>query len=158
MTAARAMQPADDALASSPFVQAGELFLLRRPERSPHEREIERLRAQVGAAEREAAVARAELERLRPPPTPAARKKARNAAIGRALRLVEAGSPSGRAKELERQLRAYASNGWPRERDLATLPAGSSELRRAWHQILRLNNGKALSWSWLLKKSREGLH
>lgn len=107
---------------------------------------------------REAAEARAEAAALRPAPSRADRIRARNAAVVRALACIDGASASGRAKRLERRLRDYAANGWNRERDLAELPAGSSELRRALHEILRMNGGKPLGWTWLLRLSDGGLH
>jgi hypothetical protein len=56
------------------------------------------------------------------------------------------GAPSRRAKELERQYRAYLATGWRCERNLETLPEPRSVERVLLHRIARLNEGASLSW------------
>jgi len=102
--------------------------------------------------DRQAREARAEAERLRQPPSRADRIRARDNAIRAVLTAVYADMPpSAGAKALARDLDRYASGAWARERDLAELPAGSSDLRRATHRILRLSDGRVLGWRRLLQ-------
>jgi hypothetical protein len=62
------------------------------------------------------------------PPRPQAER--RRVAIRQAMAQYQ-GAPSRRAKELERQYRAYLATGWRCERDLETLPGPRSVGARA---------------------------
>jgi hypothetical protein len=75
----------------------------------------------------------------------------RDRAVKRALDCYAGLALSRAAKQLEIDLRRYREIGWQRESALIELPAATSELRRAWHQILRLNGGRSLSWSQILR-------
>lgn len=104
---------------------------------------------------REAAAARAEADRLAPPPSRADRIRSRDNAIRAALAAFYGDvPPSAGAKTLARELDRYASGAWARgERSMAELPEGASDLRRRLHHILRLNDGRALGWRRLLQLS-----
>lgn len=75
----------------------------------------------------------------------------RNAAIRAAAALVRQGSVSATAKALERELRSYLMNAWPRERDNAGPSADCSALRRHLFHIARLTDGDGLGWRWILE-------
>jgi hypothetical protein len=51
-----------------------------------------------------------------------------------------------RAQELEHDYSRYVATGWKLERDLADLPAPTSERRKACHAIARLRDGAPLGW------------
>jgi hypothetical protein len=69
----------------------------------------------------------------------------RAVAVRTAMSLYD-GPLSRRAKELERQYRGYLASGWPRERDLETLPEPRLTERVLLHRLARLNEGASLSW------------
>lgn len=77
------------------------------------------------------------------PPRPQAELRA--VAIRAALNLY-GGSPSARAKLLAKNYATYLSNGWPRERDLESLPDPREPTRVLLHRIARCNDGASLSW------------
>jgi hypothetical protein len=77
------------------------------------------------------------------PPRPPA--ELRDVAV-RAILNLYSGSKSYRAKELERRYRDYLASGWPRERDLETLPYPRSTERALLHRLARLNEGASLCW------------
>jgi hypothetical protein len=56
------------------------------------------------------------------------------------------GARSNRAKQLERQYRAYLAANWRLESDTETLPEPRSVERVLLHRIARLNEGASLSW------------
>ncbi len=80
-------------------------------------------------------------------PTRADRLAERDDAIRNAL-ATHYGAMSRRAaaETLARDLARYVSGGWLRERELSELPAGASELRRALHQLAKLNDGASIRW------------
>jgi hypothetical protein len=69
----------------------------------------------------------------------------RRVAVRTAMSLYE-GSPSRRAKILERQYRAYLASAWRLERDLESLPHPRSTERVLLHRLARLNEGASLCW------------
>jgi hypothetical protein len=81
-------------------------------------------------------------------PRPQAERRA--VALRQAMSLY-AGATSSRAKELERHYRAYLAIGWPRERDLETLPEPRSVERTVLHRLARCNQGRSLSWRQILR-------
>ncbi|MGJ0506031.1 MAG: hypothetical protein ACR652_02630 [Methylocystis sp.] len=106
---------------------------------------------QIVALSREAAAAHVEVERLREP-SRAEWVRQRDDAIREALASCFPGeTPSGAAKALAAELRKYAAGGWTRERDLETMPNGSSDLRLQMHRIMQLSDGKVLAWRRLLQ-------
>lgn len=54
------------------------------------------------------------------------------------------GSPYRRAMALATDLKAYAANGWPRDRDQGAPPPSASPKRRAWFRALRSRDGVPL--------------
>src|SRR4051812_48777298 len=81
------------------------------------------------------------------PQSPAGRSRAaRDAALHAARRLYAGATTYQAAKDIQRDLRAYLSRCWPRERYLRELPVGVSGLRVALHRLACVNDGKELSW------------
>ena len=73
-------------------------------------------------------------------------RAARDAALHAARRLYAGTTTYQAAKDIQRDLRAYLSRCWPREKYLGELPVGVSELRVALHRLACVNDGKELSW------------
>lgn len=70
---------------------------------------------------------------------------ARRTAITAALALYD-GTSHSRAMALATDLKAYASNGWPRDRDQGAPPPSASPKRCAWFRALRSRDGAPLGW------------
>jgi hypothetical protein len=75
----------------------------------------------------------------------------RDAAIRAAAALVRRDYVSATAKALERELRSYLMNAWPRERDNAGPSADCSALRKHLFTIARLTDGDGLAWRRILE-------
>lgn len=135
----------DDATPS--MLWADRILLLAPAERRAFLDAVVCLSRDAADAAREAEEARAELERLRPPPTRAERLAQRDDAIRQALAsLYPDALPSAAAEALAHDWGHYLSTGWARECDLLSLPEGASLRRRTLHKLARLNRGRALTW------------
>ena len=60
--------------------------------------------------------------------------------------LVAQPSRSATAKEIERQLRRFLANAWPRERERGAPDGAASPLRQAFWRIAYLTDGEGLAW------------
>ncbi len=98
---------------------------------------------------REAAELAAEVARLTPPPPRPQRIAERDRAIRRAVaEHYRDAAPTVAAKALAFDLKLYAQGEFRHGREL---PTGASARRRAWHEILKLNEGCGLSRSRICK-------
>ncbi len=76
----------------------------------------------------------------------------RDAAIRSAAAVMDGGSISGRAKELDRALIRYIAGDWRRgENALDAPPARATELRRDLWRIVKLHGGGGLGWRRILE-------
>jgi len=74
----------------------------------------------------------------------AARLAERDAAVQHARRFWAGKPPTAAAHALELALNDYLARVWRREREMAELAAGASEVHRSLHRIARFNNGEPL--------------
>ncbi len=78
----------------------------------------------------------------------------------RDLDALFSGSPSGRAKAMADELRAYVGGAWLRERE-SRPPTGASQRRQLMFRIVQAGGGLGLSWRRILdilgKKKSESL-